>query len=126
MLPRGLSYITGLGCLVLAGCAGAQFRNTRPTATWTGTRPIGDTVACVQSALDSNARLTGPLTRNLKHRIETVEPERVYQVIPDVWDGIDLYFARVRSEGPGRTTIELFIPTMEYNAPLRDALAKCA
>jgi hypothetical protein len=80
----------------------------------------------VQSALDDNARLTGPLTKNIKHRVETVEPERVYQVIPDVWLGSDLYFARVRSEGPGRTTIELFIPTMQYNAPLRDALAKCA
>jgi hypothetical protein len=80
----------------------------------------------VQSALDGNARLTGPLTQSVKHRIETVEPERVYQIIPDIWGGIDLYFARVRSEGPERTTIELFIPALEYNAPLRHALAKCA
>jgi hypothetical protein len=115
-----------LGCLILAGCAGAQFRNTRPTATWTGKRPIGEVVACVQSALDQNARLMGPLTQNVKHRIETVEPERVYQIIPDILGGIDLYFARVRSEGPDRITIELFIPTLQYNAPLRDALAKCA
>jgi hypothetical protein len=118
--------VVALGCLTLAGCAGAQFRDTRPTATWTGKRPIGDTVACVQRALDENARRTGPLTQNLKHRIETVEPERVYQIIPDVWGGIDLYFARVRSEGPERTTIELFVPAIQYNAPLRDALAKCA
>jgi hypothetical protein len=115
-----------LGCLILAGCAGAQFRDTRPTATWTGKRPIGDTVACVQSALDENARRTGPLTQNIKHRIETVEPERVYQIIPDVWGGSELYFARVRSEAPERTTIELFVPAIQYNAPLRDALAKCA
>ena len=115
-----------LVCLILAGCAGAQFRNTRPTATWTGKRPIDETVACVQRALDDNARLTGPLTQNIKHRVETVEPERVYQIIPDMLGGKELYFARVRSEGPGRTTIELFIPAMQYNAPLRDAVAKCA
>ena len=115
-----------LGCLILAGCAGAPFGNTRPTATWTGKRPIGDTVACVQSALDENARRTGPLTQNVKHRIETVEPDRVYQIVPDVWGGKELYSARVRSEGPDRTTIELFIPPMQYNAPLRDAVAKCA
>ena len=115
-----------LGCLILAGYTGAPFSSTTPTAAWTGKRPIGDTVACVQSALDQSARLTGPLTQNVKHRIETVEPERVYQIIPDMLGGKELYFARVRSEGPGRTTIELFIPALQFNAPLRDALAKCA
>ena len=127
----GRTYVMKLtavafGCLILAGCTGAPFSSTTPTATWTGKRPIGDTVACVQSALDENARLTGPLTQNAKHRIETVEPERVYQIIPDMLGGKELYFAHVRSEGPGRTTIELFIPAMQYNAPLRDAVAKCA
>jgi hypothetical protein len=125
---RGTSVNYGaavLACLILAGCAGSQFRNARPTATWTGKRPVEDVVACVQRALDENAVLTGPLTKNIKHRIETVEPGRVYQVIPDIWGGIDIYFARVRSEAPGQTTIELFIPTGQYNAPLRDLLAKC-
>jgi hypothetical protein len=97
-----------------------------PTDSWTGNRPIDDTVACVQRALDENAVLTGPLTKDIKHRIETVEPGRVYEVIPDVWFGNDLYFARVRSESPGRTKIELYIPTMQYNRPLHDLLAKCA
>lgn len=115
-----------LACLILGGCAGAQFRNTMPTDSWTGNRPIEETVACVQRALDENAKLTGPLTKNFVHRVQTVESGRVYEIIPDVWFGSDLYFARVRSESPGRTKIELYVPTMQYNKPLHDLLAKCA
>ena len=83
-----------------------------PTDSWTGNRPIEETVACV--------------TKNFVHRVQTVESGRVYEIIPDVWFGIDLYIARVRSETPGRTKIELYVPTMQYNKPLHDLLAKCA
>jgi hypothetical protein len=92
---------------------------------WTGNRPIEETVACVQRALDENAKLTGPLTKISCIGFKQLN-RSASKIIPDVWFGSDLYFARVRSESPGRTKIELYIPTMQYNKPLHDLLAKCA
>jgi hypothetical protein len=47
--------------------------------------------------------------------------QRVYDISPR----LGAYHVRVRSEGPEKTIIELFIPATLYNAPLRDLLAKC-
>jgi hypothetical protein len=101
-------------------------RSSPPIASWVGKHSVDDTVGCVTRALDYNFRSTRQLIPSITHHVQTVEPGRVYEVTPQLMPGMEFYFVRVRSEGPEQTTIELYIPPMQYNAQLRDLLAKCA
>src|SRR5262249_8489801 len=80
---------------------------------------------------DESARLhfgsPRPPLPAITHRAKGIEEGRVCEIAPETAFGIEpLYFVRVRTEGPQKTIIELFIPPIKYEAPLRDALAKCA
>jgi hypothetical protein len=99
----------------------------RPIATWEGKNSIDAAAKCVMKALDYSFSSPRPPLPGNTHRVKVIEEERVYEIAPVTIPGIEpLYFVRVRSEGPQRTIIELFIPPIKYEAPLRDALAKCA
>jgi hypothetical protein len=81
----------------------------------------------VTKALDYNFGSPRPPLPGITHRAKVIEEERVYEIAPVTIPGIEpLYFVRVRSEGPQKTIIELFILSIKYDAPPRDALAKCA
>jgi hypothetical protein len=111
-----------LSCLILAGCAPLSLPGSPPIVSWVGKHSVDETVDCVTRALDYNFRSARPLLPSVTHHVDTVEPGRVYDIFPQV----GVHHVRVRSEGPEKTIIELFIPATMYNAPLRDLLAKCA
>jgi hypothetical protein len=116
-----------LGCFVLAGCAALSPHGSTPIATWEGKHPVGETVDCVTRALDYNYRSVRPLLPSVTHKAKEIEAGRVFEVGPDLPLGTPgTYFVRVQSEDPGKSKIELFIPVTQYDAPLRDLLAKCA
>jgi hypothetical protein len=121
LLPMGLSRIAVVfSCVILAGCAYLSNGST-PIASWSGKRPIDDAVDCVKRALDYDFRSGRALLPDITHHVDTVEQGRVYDISPAVGP----YHARVRSDGPDVTTVELFMPSMIYNAQVRDSLAKC-
>jgi hypothetical protein len=62
-----------------------------------------------------------PILPDVTHHVDAVEQGRVYDISPAVGP----YHVRVKSNGPDSTTIELFMPSMIYNAQVRDSLAKC-
>ena len=100
---------------------------SRPIATWEGKNSIDAAAKCVTKALDYNFSSPRPPLPGITHRAKVIEEGRVYEIIPETVLGIEpLYFVRLRSEGPQKTIIELFILPIKYEAPLRDALAKCA
>jgi hypothetical protein len=100
---------------------------SRPIATWEGKNSIDAAAQCVTKALDYNFSSPRPPLPAITHRAKVIEEGRVYEIIPETVLGIEpLYFVRLRSEGPQKTIIELFILPIKYEAPLRDALAKCA
>jgi hypothetical protein len=99
---------------------------TTPIATWPGKNSVDAAVSCVTKALDYNFGSRPPLP-GISHRAKVVEEGRVYEIVPETAFGMEpIYFVRVRSEGPQKTTIELYILPIKYETPLRDALAKCA
>jgi hypothetical protein len=98
-----------------------------PIARWEGKSSITAAVECVTKALDYNFGSPKPPLPGITHRAKAVEEGRVYDIAPETAFGIDpLYFVRIRSEGLQKTIIELYILPIKYEAPLRDALAKCA
>ena len=116
-----------LSCSILGGCAALAPHMSRPIATWQGKNSVDAAVSCVTKALDYNFGSPRPLLPGITHRAKIVEDGRVYEIVPETAFGIEpIYFVRVRSEGPQRTNIELYILPIKYEAPLRDALAKCA
>jgi len=116
-----------LGCSILAGCIGSAPHLSTPIARWEGKNSINAAVDCVTKALDYNFGSPKPPLPGITHRAKTVEEGRVYEIAPETAFGIEpLYFVRVRSEGSQKTIIELYILPIKYEAPLRDALAKCA
>jgi len=116
-----------LNCSILASCVGSAPYKTTPIATWQGKNSIDAAVSCVTKALDYNFGSPKPPLPGITHRAKVVEEGRVYEIAPETAFGIEpLYFVRVRSEGSQKTIIELYIPPIKYEAPLRDALAKCA
>jgi hypothetical protein len=109
-------------CVMLVGCASWFPSNTAPPiASWSGKRPIGDAVDCVKRALDYDYRSVRPGIPDITHHVDAIESGRVYDVSPPIGP----YHIRVKSDGLGATTIELFMPGTMYNVPLRDLLAKC-
>ena len=99
----------------------------RPIATWEGKNSIDAAVTCVTKALDYNFSSPRPPLPGIPHRAKVIEEGRVYEIAPETVLGIKPpYFVRLRSEGPQKTIIELYILPIKYEAPLRDALAKCA
>ena len=116
-----------LSCSILGGCAALAPHMSRPIATWEGQNSIDAAAQCVTKALDYNFSSPRPPLPGITHRAKVIEEGRVYEIIPETVLGIEpLYFVRLRSEGPQKTIIELFILPIKYEAPLRDALAKCA
>ena len=116
-----------VNCSILAGCIASTPRTSIPTATWQGKNSIDAAVSCVTKALDYNFASPKPPIPGITHRAKVVEEGRAYAIAPETTFGIEpLYFVRVRSEGPQTTIIELYIPPIKYETPLRDALAKCA
>ena len=127
---RWLDYMTRaaiiLNCSILAGCIASAPHMSTPIATWQGKNSIDTAVSCVTKALDYNFASPKPIP-GITHRAKVVEEGRVYEIAPETAFGIEpLYFVLVRSDGPQKTIIELFILPIKYEAPLRDALAKCA
>ena len=121
LLPMSLCRIAVIcSCVILAGCAYVSNAST-PIASWSGKRPIDDAVDCVKRALDYDFRSGRPLLPDISHHVDMVEQGRVYDISPMVGP----YHARVRSDGLDATTVELFMPSMIYNAQVRDSLAKC-
>jgi hypothetical protein len=108
-------------CVILASCTSLSPSGSSPIASWSGKHSIEDAVDCVKRALDDNYRSPRPLIPSVTHHVDTVEQGRVYDVSPQLGP----YHVRVKSNGPGSTAVELFMPVTMYNAPLRDALAKC-
>jgi hypothetical protein len=119
MVPYRLAVI--FSCMILAGCAYLSTNASTPIASWSGKRAIDDAVDCVKRALDYDFRSGRSFLPDISHHVDTVEQGRVYDVSPAVGP----YHARVKSDGPEATTIELFMPSMIYNAQVRDSLAKC-
>ncbi|PWT87597.1 MAG: hypothetical protein C5B56_10155 [Proteobacteria bacterium] len=124
---RPVRLIVVLGCLMLMGCTALEPPHaSNPIATWVGPRPAGAAAECVKGAMDDF--FSGPrrLLPGIAHTTKVIEEGRVYEVTPVIALGSGiLYFARIRSDGPGRTVLQLFINQEKYDAPLRDALAKC-
>ena len=108
-------------CVILASCASLSPSDSSPIASWSGKHSIEDAVDCVKRALDDYYRSPRPLIPSVTHHVDTVEQGRVYNISPQLGP----YHVRVKSNGPGSTAVELFMPVTMYNAPLRDALAKC-
>jgi hypothetical protein len=116
-----------LSCSILAGCIGSAPHMSTPIARWEGKNSVKVAVDCVTKALDYSFGSPKPPLPGTTHRAKAVEEGRVYDIAPETAFGIEpLYFVRVRSEGPQKTIIELYILPIKYEAPLRDALAKCA
>ena len=116
-----------LSCSILAGCTALAPHMSTPIATWEGKNSIDAAAECVTKALDYNFGSPRPPLPGITHRAKLVEEGRVYDIVPETPFGIEpIYFVRVRSEGPQKTKIELYILPIKYEAPLRDALAKCA
>jgi hypothetical protein len=116
-----------LSCSILGGCTALAPHMSTPIATWEGKNSVDAAVKCVTKALDYNFGSPRPPLPGITHRAKAVEDGRVYDIAPETAFGIEpLYFVRVRSEGSQKTIIELYILPIKYEAPLRDALAKCA
>jgi hypothetical protein len=116
-----------LSCSILGGCTALAPHMSRPIATWEGKNSIDAAAKCVTKALDYNFGSPKPPLPGITHRAKAVEEGRGYDIAPETALGIEpLYFVRVRSEGSQKTVIELYILPIKYEAPLRDALAKCA
>jgi hypothetical protein len=114
-----------LSCSILAGCIGSAPHMLTPIARWEGKNSVNAAVDCVTKALDYNFGSPRPPLPGVTHRAKAVEEGRVYDIAPETLLGDPLYFVRVRSEGSQKTIIELYILPIKYEAPLRDALAKC-
>jgi hypothetical protein len=124
---RPLRLIVVLGCHMLAGCAALEPPHAvNPIATWVGPRPVGAAVECVKGAMDEAFGGPRRFLPGIAHATKVIEEGRVYEIGPVIALGSGvLHFARVRSDGPNRTVLQLFINPEKYEAPLRDALAKC-
>jgi hypothetical protein len=115
------------GCSLFVGCAALLPHSSSPIASWEGKHTVDEAVDCVTRTLDYNFRSSRPLIPSITHRVKVIEQGRVYEIVPEtVLETEPLYYARVRSDGPQKTIIELYIPPSKYEVPLRDALAKCA
>jgi hypothetical protein len=112
---------------ILGGCTALAPHMSRPIATWEGKNSVDAAVECVTKALDYNFGSPRPPLPGITHRAKVIREGRVYEIVPVTIPGIEpLYFVRIRSEGLQKTIIELYILPIKYEAPLSDALAKCA
>jgi hypothetical protein len=82
MRPNRVAMI--FSCVFLAGCAYLSTNGSLPIASWSGKRPIDETVDCVKRALDDDFRSRRPLIPDIPHHVDTIEQGRVYDISPAV------------------------------------------
>lgn len=104
----------------LAGCSTLTARNTTPIWTVAAHRNLDDTSACVVKALNT-------VSDGITHKIETIEPHRVFEVLPQqtLTIGAEIYIVRLISTGPTLTQIELQ-STALWSGKLSSAMSGCA
>ncbi len=128
---RGTNARTWSVVLALAvaavGCAHITPRGSPPAASWTARRALDDAATCVVAALNEEMRSQSALSPSITHQVQTIEPGRVYEVVPQqtLTVAAEIYFVRLAAMPPSATRIELF-SVATWTSRLERAVAKCA
>jgi hypothetical protein len=87
-------------------------RGDAPVWSATSRHSLNDTSACVVAALNKTFHSDTPvLSPSITHQIQIIEPNRVFEVLPQqtITVGAELYIVRLTAEGPNATRIDLQI-----------------
>ena len=108
--------------LLISGCVDyAQVRSSAPIASVTSRKPMTAAASCMVAALNHS------FDRRFSHRIDTIEPGRVVEVVPQQTVNLygETYFVRVTQTDRG-SRIDSFGPAMPGWSALRTAPNNCA